>query len=156
VPDYDSDARRQWTADRAAEQARYNAPPYGGLYIGQPDRARQALEQWEHSHPRPDVTISDVANHIEHIRNVAGVDHVGLGSDFDGIDTTIVGLDSVDKFPALLAELVRRGWSDDELSRLAGGNVLRVMGQAESVSHQLRSRRPASQATIELLDSTGK
>jgi membrane dipeptidase len=156
VPDYDSDARRQWTADRAAEQARYNAPPYGGLYIGQPERARQALEQWEHSHPRPDVTITDVANHIEHIRKVAGVDHVGLGSDFDGIDSTITGLDSVDKFPALLVELARRGWSDDELSKLAGGNVLRVMGQAESVSHRLRSRRPASQATIELLDSPGK
>jgi membrane dipeptidase len=152
VPDYDSDARRRWTADHAAEQARYNSPPYGGLYIGQPERAQAALEEWERNHPRPPVLITDVADHADHIRNVAGIDHVGLGSDFDGINSTVTGLDGVDKYPALLAELARRGWSDDDLSKLAGANVLRVMAQVETVSRQLRAHRAASAATIEKLD----
>jgi membrane dipeptidase len=152
VPDYDSDARRRWTADHAAEQARYNSPPYGGLYIGQPERAQEALAEWERNHPRPPVLIADVADHADHVRKVAGIDHVGLGSDFDGINSTVTGLDGVDKYPALLAELARRGWSDDDLSKLAGANVLRVMTQVEAVSRQLRARRPSSAATIEKLD----
>lgn len=154
VPDYDSDARRRWTADEAAEEARYNSPPYHGLYIGQPERAHEALTQWQHDHPMPNVSIPEVADHIDHIRTVAGVQHVGLGSDFDGIDSTVSGLDSVDKYPALLLELARRGWSDDDLGKLAGGNILRVMTRVEAVSHQLQARRPESQATLEQLDST--
>jgi membrane dipeptidase len=152
VPDYDSDARRRWTADHAAEQARYNSPPYGGLYIGQPERAQEALAEWERNHPRPPVVIAEVADHADHIRKVAGIDHVGLGSDFDGINSTVTGLDGVDKYPALLAELARRGWSDHDLSKLAGANVLRVMTQVEAVSRELRARRPSSAATIERLD----
>jgi membrane dipeptidase len=152
VPDYDSDARRRWIADEAGERARYNAPPYNGLYIGQPERAREALVQWQLDHPMPAVTVADVADHIDHVRKIAGVEHVGLGSDFDGIDQTVSGLDSVDRYPALLLELARRGWSDDDLGRLAGGNILRVMTQAEAVSHQLQARRSASQATLEQLD----
>jgi len=73
-------------------------------------RAQAALEEWERNHPRPPVLITDVADHADHIRNVAGIDHVGLGSDFDGINSTVTGLDGVDKYPALLAELARRGW----------------------------------------------
>jgi membrane dipeptidase len=75
-----------------------------------------------------------VADHIEHIREVAGVDHVGLGSDFDGIDDTPVGLDGVDKYPGLLNELIRRGWSDADIAKVAGANVLRVMADAERVA----------------------
>src|SRR5262249_38794493 len=114
---YVSDAHRRWDADRAAERARYNAPPYGGLYIGQPDRAKAALAEWDKAHPEPVVTLEQVADHIEHIRKVAGVDHVGIGSDFDGIPAGPRGLDGVDKFPALLAELARRGWSDEDLAK---------------------------------------
>jgi membrane dipeptidase len=84
-----------------------------------------------------------VADHIEHIRRIAGVDHVGLGSDFDGIGSTPVGLEGVDKYPALLEELMRRGWTDAEIAKLAGGNILRVMAAAESVSQRLRAARPA-------------
>jgi membrane dipeptidase len=94
-----------------------------------------------------------VADHIDHLREVAGVDHVGLGSDFDGISETPAGLDGVDKFPALLAELARRGWSDDELGKVAGGNMLRVMAQVEAVSARLRTQRGPSTATIEQLDA---
>jgi len=152
-PDYVLEARRRWEADRAAERARYNSPPYDGLYIGQPDRAQTALEQWERAHPRPPVGIGDVADHIEHIRSVAGVDHVGLGSDFDGISATPSGLDGVDKYPSLLAELARRGWSDADLAKLAGGNLLRAMAQAEQVSVRLRAQREPSTETFAQLDA---
>jgi membrane dipeptidase len=149
-PGYVSEARRRWDADRAAEVARYNSPPFGGLYIGQPERARAAMAEWERAHPQPPVGIGDVADHIDHIRKVAGVDHVGLGSDFDGIPEAPAGLDGVDKYPALLAELVRRGWSDADLARLAGGNVLRALGRAEEVSARLRATRGPSTATLAL------
>jgi membrane dipeptidase len=151
-PGYVSEARRRWEADRAAEVARYNSPPFGGLYIGQPERARAALAEWERTHPAPPVTISDVADHIEYVRKVAGVDHVGLGSDFDGIPEAPAGLEGVDKYPALLAELARRGWSDADLAKVAGGNVLRVLGRAEEVSVRLRAARPPSTATLAELD----
>jgi membrane dipeptidase len=108
-PGYVTEAFDRWLADRAAEQTRFSSPPYGGLYIGQPERAKDALAAWDKEHPKPTVTLADVANHIDHIRAVAGIDHVGLGSDFDGIEDTPVGLEGVDRFPALLAELMRRG-----------------------------------------------
>jgi membrane dipeptidase len=147
APPYVSDARRRWDADHDAEQARNDTPPFGGLYIGQPERAAAALAAWEAAHPKPSATLVQVADHIDHIRQVAGVDCVGIGSDFDGIPETPVGLDGVDKFPALLAELARRGWSDADLAKVAGGNVLRVMGEAEAVSRSLASQ-PPSAATI--------
>ncbi|MBV8341624.1 MAG: dipeptidase [Gammaproteobacteria bacterium] len=152
APDYVSESRRHWDADLAAEAARNNSPPFGGLFIGQPERAAAALKAWEQAHPEPAVTIGDVADHIEHIRKVAGADHVGIGSDFDGLPSTPQGLDGVDKFPALLAELARRGWSDADLARVAGGNLLRALAQTERVSERLRATRPPSTATIAQLD----
>ena len=144
APGYVSDARNHWDADQAAERTRFNSPPYVGLYIGQPDRAKAALKAWEEKHPRPAATLAQVADHIDHIRQVAGVDHVGLGSDFDGIEDTPVGLEGVDRYPALLEELMRRGWSDAEIGKLAGENLLRVMAAAEGVAVTLRAARPAS------------
>ncbi|HYM43707.1 MAG TPA: dipeptidase [Steroidobacteraceae bacterium] len=151
-PGYVSEARRRWDADRAAEVARYNSPPFGGLYIGQPERARAALADWERAHPKPPVGIGDVADHIDHIARVAGPGHVGLGSDFDGIPEAPAGLDGVDKYPALLQELARRGWSDADLAAVAGGNALRVLGKAEQVSARLRATRAPSTATLAGLD----
>jgi membrane dipeptidase len=147
-PGYVSEARRRWDADRAAEVARFNSPPFGGLYIGQPERAKAAMAEWERAHPQPPVGIGDVADHIDHIRKVAGVEHVGLGSDFDGIPEAPAGLDGVDKYPALLAELARRGWSDADLARVAGGNALRALARAEEVSVRLRATRLPSSATL--------
>jgi membrane dipeptidase len=147
-PGYVSEARRRWDADRAAEVARFNSPPFGGLYIGQPERAKAAMAEWERGHPQPPVGIGDVADHIDHIRKVAGVEHVGLGSDFDGIPEAPAGLDGVDKYPALLAELARRGWSDADLARVAGGNALRALARAEEVSVRLRATRLPSSATL--------
>jgi membrane dipeptidase len=149
APGYVSDARNRWDADQAAERTRFNSPPYVGLYIGQPDRAKVALAAWEETHPRPPTTLTQVADHIDHIRQVAGVDHVGLGSDFDGIDDTPIGLDGVNRYPALLEELMRRGWSDADIAKLAGENLLRVMAAAEQVSRKLRAERPPSGALFE-------
>lgn len=104
---------------------------------------------------QPRATLSDVADHIEHVRDVAGIEHVGIGSDFDGISRGPAGLEDVSKFPNLFAELSRRGWSEEELEMLAGRNVLRVIREAEAVSGRLRRERPASTATIEELDGTG-
>lgn len=101
---------------------------------------------------RDEATISDVADHIEHVAALAGVDHVGIGSDFDGIPSVPVGLEDVSKFPALFTELARRGWGEQDLRKLAGENVLRVMREAEAVSSRLRRERTPSTATIEELD----
>lgn len=103
----------------------------------------------------PNATITDVADHIEHVRKVAGVDHVGIGSDFDGIDRGPDGLEDVSKFPALFAELARRGWTDEELRKLAGENLLRVLREAERVARILQRERGPSTATIEQLDGRG-
>jgi len=148
-PAYVSAARNQWEADRAAEMARYSSPPYGGLYIGQPDRAKAALARWESEHPRPVTTLAQVADHIDHIREVAGVEHVGLGSDFDGIPDAPQGLDAVDRYPDLLVELMRRGWTDGDVAKLAGENVLRVMAAAERVAAKLRAAKAPSETLIE-------
>jgi membrane dipeptidase len=144
APGYVSEPRNRWDADQAAERARFNSPPYVGLYIGQPERANAALAAWQEKHPRPEATLAQVADHVDHIRQVAGIDHVGLGSDFDGIEDAPVGLDGVDRYPVLLEELMRRGWTDADIGKLAGENVLRVMAEAEKVALRLRASRAAS------------
>ena len=141
APPYVSAARNHWEADHAAERTRFNSPPFAGLYIGQPERAKAALAEWEAQHPRPVTTLAQVADHIEHIRQVAGIDHVGLGSDFDGIPDAPVGLEGVDRYPALLEELMRRGWSDADIAKLAGENLLRTFAAAEQVSLRLQAPR---------------
>lgn len=99
-----------------------------------------------------EATLSDVADHIDHVRLTAGVDHVGIGSDFDGIDSTPIGLEDVSTFPALFAELSRRGWTEHDLRKLAGENLLRVMREAEAIAMSLQRERSPSTATIEQLD----
>jgi membrane dipeptidase len=153
APQYISEARRVWGANRSAEQARYNAPPFGGLYIGDPAKAKAALEAWEKANPKPVVTLAMVADHVEHIAKVAGVDHVGLGGDYDGIGELPEGLNGVNTYPALLAELMKRGWSDADIAKLAGGNILRVMEQAEKVAASMKGE-PAATATVAALDGS--
>ena len=113
----------------------------------------QVMARWDAANPLPKATLGDVADHIEHVRRVAGVDHVGIGSDYDGTDNKLpVGLEDVSASPRLLAELSRRGWSEEDLRKLAGENVLRVMTTAERVAARLRRERPPSTRTIEELD----
>jgi membrane dipeptidase len=138
APPYVSASRNRWEADHAAERTRFDSPPFAGLYIGQPERAKAALAEWEAQHPMPVTTLAQVADHIDHIRQVAGIDHVGLGSDFDGIPDAPVGLEGVDRYPALLEELMRRGWSDADIAKLAGENLLRTFAAAEQVSLRLQ------------------
>ncbi len=100
----------------------------------------RAVKEWRVSHPEPRATLSQVADQIDYVRKVAGVDHVGIGSDFDGISEVVEGLEDVSTFPALFAELARRGWSDADLRKLAGENFLRVFGQAEAVARRLQGK----------------
>jgi membrane dipeptidase len=151
APQYVSEARRIWSAARSGEIARYNAPPFNGLYIGDPEGAKKALADWEKANPEPVVTLSQVADHIDHIAKVAGVDHVGIGSDFDGVGSLPQGLSGVQTYPALLAELMRRGWSDADVAKLAGENVLRVMAAAEKVAAGMAGE-PAESGTVAGLD----
>ena len=107
---------------------------------------------WLAEHPSPQTTIGQVADHIDHLRDVAGIDHVGIGSDFDGGEVLSEGLRDVAGFPRLLGELLRRGYSDDDVRKIAGGNVLRVMRETEAVAARLQAERGPSEATIEELD----
>ena len=100
----------------------------------------RATKEWSSTHPAPRATLSQVADHIEYVRRLAGVDHVGIGGDFDGISEVPQGLEDVSTYPALFAELARRGWSDNDLRKLAGENFLRVFTQAESVAKRLRRK----------------
>ncbi|MEP7384107.1 MAG: dipeptidase [Gemmatimonadota bacterium] len=106
----------------------------------------------------PRATLKELADHVDHIRDMAGADHVGIGADFYGAvgaENQVIGLEDVSKYPALFAELIRRGWSDGDLRKLAGENMLRVFGEVETVSVRLRKERPPSNATIEELDGVG-
>lgn len=151
VPSFISEEVRTWNSQEDAEEARLKA-----LHPDDPKQVETALETWRKEHPVPRATLAQVANHIEHVRRVAGVDHVGIGSDFDGITSVPVGLEGVDDYPALLAELLRRGWTDEEVKKLAGHNVLRAFREAEKVAQRLRKQRPASDALIEELDGTAE
>lgn len=146
VASYVSDDYRRWRADRAAERARLVGAPYDGLYLDHGDAGERAFAAWEAAHSAPRVTLAQVADHIDYIRRAIGADHVGLGSDFDGTLVLPTGLDGVETYPRLLAELARRGWSDRELAGLAGENLLRVMAKAEATSRAMRDE-PAGTAT---------
>ena len=98
------------------------------------------MKEWKSAHPAPRATLSQVADQIEYVRKVAGVDHVGIGGDFDGITEVVEGLEDVSTYPALFAELARRGWSDEDLRKLAGENFLRVFAQAEAVAKRLQKK----------------
>lgn len=147
VPTFSSEKARARDTAREGEAARLKA-----LYIGQPDRAKAALAQWDGANPAPRATVKDVADHIDHVMKVAGPTHVGIGADLDGITSTPEGLDSVAAYPTLFAELIRRGYTDDQLKGIAGLNVLRVMRKAEAVAARLQKERPASDARIEEVD----
>lgn len=117
-------------------------------FDGDSVRIRPVFEAWLEAHPAPRASLSQVADHVDHIVEVAGIDHVGLGSDYDGIDAVPVGLEDVSKFPALIAELLRRGYEDEDIRKLAGLNFLRVMREAEAVAARLREERGPYVGTI--------
>jgi membrane dipeptidase len=135
---YVSDAFRKWNAEEAAEEARAKS-----LFNGRPEQRDAAIAAWKGANPAPLVTVAQVADHVDHVAKVAGYDHVGVGGDLDGIEAAPEGLGTVSGYPLLFAELIRRGWSDENLAKLAGGNVLRVMRQAEAVAASMRNDPPS-------------
>lgn len=140
VPSFVSTKCAQWRAE-AAEAARQ-----GGIDPSDYPSFSRFVRTWKERHPMPEATIDDVVAHLEHVRNVAGIDHVGIGGDYDGTDSMPVGLEDVSGYPRLFAALLDRGWSESDLIKLAGGNVLRALRQAEAVARQLQSSRAPSQA----------
>jgi membrane dipeptidase len=146
VPAFVSQQVADFEAMEAAELKRVEAQTADSL------EQTRLMEAWSAAHSRPQATLAQVADHIEHVRKVAGPDHVGIGSDFDGITHTPVGLEDVSTFPSLFAELVRRGWSDDDLRKLAGRNLLRVLRATEATAARLQRERQPSTRTIEELD----
>jgi membrane dipeptidase len=144
VPGFVNQELREWDGREKAEQARLER-----LHPGEPERVEAGMEQWVAANPRPEATLSDVADHIDYIRDRIGVEYIGIGGDYDGITTVPVGLEDVSTYPALIAELIRRGYSDDEVRAILGNNVLRVMREAEAVADRLQSERPASDAKFE-------
>ena len=143
VPPFLSAENWAWSRERSAEEARLKS-----LYSFDSERVEAELKKWEGAHPEPRVTVAVVADHIEHAARTAGHDHVGIGGDLDGIDRTVVGLGGVEGYPNLFAELIRRGWSDENLAKLAGGNVLRALHRAEAVAASMKDEPPAM-ATLE-------
>ena len=148
VPPFISPRCAAW-ADEAREDAiRRGVDPDG-------DAAEALFAAFRRDHPPPRVTVAEVADHVEHVREVAGVDHVGLGGDYDGVAFQPEGLEDVAGYPRLLAELLDRRWSEADLAKLTWANPLRVLRDAEAVARHLRSRRGPSLATLEALDGEG-
>lgn len=145
-PAFLSKAWGDWDADRTAV-AKANGLP-GNLYG---KRSTSTLAAWDRAHPEPLVSVADVADHIEHIARVAGYDTVGIGGDYDGINGTgPTGLKGVDGYPLIFTELARRGWSDENLAKLASGNVLRVMEQVEKVAAGMKNMPPIDATDADL------
>lgn len=137
LPDYLSEDLRQRIANRAAEAARL-----GALFAGQPQQVADGMAQWDAANPQVLATISDMADHIDHVRAVAGIDHIGIGGDYDGMVTGPVGMEDVAGYPALFAELARRGYSRRDLEKIASGNMMRVLREAEAYAATLAGMAP--------------
>jgi membrane dipeptidase len=137
VPPFLSAENWAWGRERSAEEARLKS-----VYSFDSKRVDAELKKWDATHPAPAVTVAAVADHIEHAAKIAGHDNVGIGGDLDGIDRTVVGLSGVEGYPNLFAELIRRGWSDENLAKLAGGNVLRALRRAEAVAASMKHEPP--------------
>jgi membrane dipeptidase len=149
VPSFVSQACRDWEREYAGDMKRRGLDPRNLAGRGQ-SRAERAA--WTAEHPRPVVRLAEVADHIEHVREVAGVDHVGIGSDFDGVDWLPEGLEDVSTYPALIAELRGRGWSETDCGKLASGNIVRTMHDAEAAARSISARRGPSRSRIEEFD----
>jgi membrane dipeptidase len=144
VPGFLSPKVADWTSAQASEESRLKVQ-----FANDQNAVKAGLAAWTADHPAPRATIKDAADHIDHIRSVAGIDHIGLGGDFDGITAVVQGLEDVSTYPALTAELLRRGYEDDDLLKITGQNILRVMRSVEKVAKTLQARRPASATLFE-------
>ncbi|MGV1685141.1 dipeptidase [Sphingopyxis sp. NJF-3] len=137
LPGFLDPAVRARELDRAAEKARLD-----GQYLGNPKGAAAALQAWDAAHPVPRTQIAKVADHIDHIKAAIGVDHIGLGGDYDGMDSAPVGMEDVAGYPALFTELARRGYTQAELEKIASGNMLRVLKGVEAYAASRKGQPP--------------
>ncbi len=138
VPAFLSPEFWAWGRERSAQEARLKS-----LYSFSKDAVTKGLKDWEAANPPPQLSVAKVADHIDHVARIAGHDHVGIGGDLDGIDFTVPGLGGVDGYPLLFAELIRRGWSDANLAKLAGGNFLRTLRTAEATAAAMKGVPPS-------------
>jgi membrane dipeptidase len=141
VPGFVSPKVNAWNKLQTAEQDRLKA-----LYPNDAAKVKDGVDAWTKTNPMPPATVSEVADHVDHIRKIAGIDHIGIGSDFDGITQTVQGLSDVSMYPNLIAELLRRGYSDADVTKIMGQNLLRVMREVEKVSKRLQAERGPSTA----------
>jgi membrane dipeptidase len=146
VPEFVSPATAEWRVEAAAAAAQVGVDAKDWEAFG------VFTASWSAAHPKPDATIDQVVAHVEHVRDVAGIDHIGIGGDYDGTDTFPVGLEDVSGYPRLVAALLGRGWSSADVSKLVRGNTLRVMRDVEAVARDLQTTRAPSLKTIEELD----
>ena len=143
VPGFISPKVNAWNKAQTAEQDRLKV-----LHPNDAATVKAGVDAWTAANAAPRATVSEVADHIDHIRKIAGIDHIGLGGDFDGITQVIQDLDDVSKYPNLTAELLRRGYRDGDVKKITGQNVLRVMREVEKVSKRLQSERGPSTAVF--------
>jgi len=144
-----SEEARQYGAVKAGEERRLKT-----LYPEDPERVKRELKVWQETHPDPGATLEQVADHMDAARKTAGIDHIGIGSDFDGITYTPKGLEDVSRYPALLAELLKRGYSKEDIAKIAGLNLLRVLKQCEKTAAQMQKERPPLQFDLEKLKTS--
>lgn len=137
LPAFINEDLRQWGARRAAEVARLKV-----VHLGNPDAAAAAFDAWMAANPEPKSPLTDVADHIDHIRKVAGIEHIGIGGDYDGMPSGPVGMEDVAGYPALFTELARRGYSQVELELIASRNIMRVMREAEAYARSVADQPP--------------
>ncbi|MCB2089047.1 MAG: dipeptidase [Sphingomonadaceae bacterium] len=140
-PAYVDEELRLWLAARKAEEARLDS-----LWQGQPEAAKAGIDAWDKAHPMPEVSIADMADHIDHIRKVAGIDHIGIGGDYDGMLTGPVGMEDVTGYPLLFVELARRGYSQADLEKISWRNMMRVMRGAEAYAKSVADMAPIETA----------
>jgi membrane dipeptidase len=129
-----------------------NMRAQGLHHLDTTERAMKIHAAFEAANPRPMATVATIADHLDHMREVAGIDHIGIGGDYDGTAFLPQGLEDVSGYPNLIAELLGRGWSAADLAKLTWQNAVRVLRAAEDVARELRTRRGPSHATIEQLD----
>jgi membrane dipeptidase len=140
LPAYISETRRHWGAANEAEKKRLET-----LHPGDPDAFKRGQDAWKALNPEPLATIADMADHVDHVRQVAGIDHIGVGGDYDGMATGPAGMEDVAGYPALFAELARRGYSQADLEKISSRNMLRVMKAAEAYATAHRNDPPIEQ-----------
>ncbi len=144
VPGFLSPEVAAWTKLQTTERTRLTA-----RFPADAAAVTNGVAAWTKANPAPRAVLAEAADHIDHIRKVAGIDHIGLGGDFDGIDSVVQGLEDVSTYPALTAELLRRGYKDDEIKKIIGQNVLRVMRAAEKVAKKLQAERGPSTTLLD-------